>query len=72
METATTDACVAALDEAGLREAVLNSLLAAIQTHLERRAAGSFLVGAVTFSNEYGLLGKTETVEEILRRWRQD
>ena len=72
METATTDACVAALDEAGLREAVLNSLLAAIQTHLERRAAGNFLVGAVTFSNEYGLLGKTETVEEILRRWRQD
>ena len=53
-------------------EAVLNSLLAAIQTHLERRAAGNFLVGAVTFSNEYGLLGRTETVEEILRRWRQD
>lgn len=72
MEAATTDACIAALDEAGLREAVLNSLLAAIQTHLERRAAGSFLVGAVTFSNEYGLLGRTETVEEILRRWRQD
>ena len=55
------------LDETG----ALQSLLAAIQTHLERRAAGSFLVGAVTFSNEYGLLGKTETVEEILRRWRQ-
>jgi cobalt-precorrin-5B (C1)-methyltransferase len=72
MAAATTDACIAALDEVGLREPVLNSLLAAIQTHLERRTADAFQVGAILFSNEYGLLGKTETVEEILRQWRQE
>lgn len=71
MDAVTTDGCVAALDGAGLREAVLKSLLAAIQTHLERRTAGALQVGAVVFSNEYGPLGQTVTVEEIMRQWRQ-
>lgn len=71
MEAATTDACIAELDAAGLREAVMESLLAAIQRHLEYRTAGAFTVGAAVFSNEYGLLGKTETVEEIMEQWKQ-
>ena len=71
METATTDACVAALDEAGLREAVLNSLLAAIQTHLERRANGAYRVGARLFSNQYGRLARTDTAVGLLRQWKE-
>ncbi|MCI8478798.1 MAG: cobalamin biosynthesis protein CbiD [Oscillospiraceae bacterium] len=59
MEAATTDACIALLDEAGLRAAVLDRLLDAIQRRLEQRAAGAYEVGAVVFSNEYGLLGET-------------
>ena len=70
MEAATTDACIAELDAAGLREPVMRSLLAAIQSHLEYRAAGAFTIGAIVFSNEYGLLGKTETVEEIMEQWK--
>ena len=42
-----------------------------MQAHLERRAAGSFRVGAVLFSNEYGLLGQTDTVKEILSEWER-
>lgn len=70
MEAATTDACIAELDAAGLREPVMRSLLAAIQSHLEYRAADAFTIGAIVFSNEYGLLGKTETVEEIMEQWK--
>ncbi len=70
MESVTTDACIALLDSAGLREVVTASLLDAIQRHLERRAAGSFEAGAVMFSNVYGLLGMTEKAKEILEQWK--
>ena len=70
MEVATVDAGIALLEEAGLRRPVMASLMAAIQTHLERRAGGVFQVGAVMFSNEYGLLGQTRQAEELLSRWR--
>jgi len=69
MEAATADACIAVLDRAGLRQAVLDRLLAAIQDHLDRRAAGAFQTGAVLFSNEYGPLGRTAGAAEIIKRW---
>lgn len=69
MSAATADACIELLDRAGLRRAVLDSLLSAVQLHLERRAAGSYQIGAVLFSNVYGLLGRTRQAEEILERW---
>ena len=70
MACATTDACIALLDAAGLREMVMASLLEAVQRHLERRTAGSCEIGAVTFSNVYGLLGMTEKAKEILEQWK--
>ena len=69
MASVTADACLALLDEAGLKEAVLESLLAAIQRHLDRRAAGMPTVGAVLFSNAYGSLGMTKEAENILKEW---
>ena len=71
LSAATTDACLEILEREELREPVLGSLLRAMQAHLERRAAGSFRVGAVLFSNEYGLLGQTDTVKEILSEWER-
>ena len=77
MDAATTDACIALLDAAGKRGAVMESLLAAMQKHLNRRAAGNtknrdhgaMRVGAAVFSNEYGGLGETETAKELLETW---
>lgn len=69
MEQVSCDGCLAVLDAAELRDAVITSLLAAIQGHLERRAGGKLAVGALLFSNEYGLLGMTETAKELLSRW---
>lgn len=69
MEAVTADACLALLEEAGLRDAVMESLLAAMQLRLDRRAGGLLRVGAVVFSNEYGPLGETETARELLREW---
>ena len=71
MAAPSADGCIALLDEAGLREAVMAGLLEAIQVHLDRRAAGAFQVGAVLFTNQYGLLGKTSGAEEILTEWNR-
>ena len=70
MEQATTDGCLAVLEEAGLREPVLAGLLSAMQGQLDRRAAGAFAAGAVVFSNEYGLLGVTRGAEALLKEWK--
>ena len=71
MEAATTDACLGILEQAGLRAPVMERLMAAIGGHLAHRAAGQFLIGAVVFSNVYGLLGQTDSVQEILTLWNK-
>ena len=69
VRAATTDACLELLDAAGLRAPVLESLLDAIQLHLDRRAGEAFRVGAVLFSNQHGPLGATQTAKELLEQW---
>ena len=71
MDAATTDACLDILNAENLREPVLESLLQAIQLHLDRRAAGAFRVGAVLFSNQAGPLGQTETAAQLLQSWQK-
>ena len=71
MDAATTDACLDILDAENLREPVLESLLQAIQLHLDRRAAGAFKVGAVLFSNRNGPLGQTKTADTLLKLWKE-
>jgi cobalt-precorrin-5B (C1)-methyltransferase len=49
---------------------VLESILAAIQMHLDRRAGGAFRVGAVLFSNQHGPLGETKAAKELMQEWQ--
>ena len=70
MDAATTDACLDILDGAQLRAPVLESILAAIQMHLDRRAGGAFRVGAVLFSNQHGPLGETKAAKELMQEWQ--
>ena len=69
MDAATTDACIEVLMENKLWDAVRESLLNAIQKHLDRRANGKYSVGAVLFSNVYGELGRTKAAEKLLGNW---
>ncbi len=61
----TTDEAVPLLDEAGLRGAVMASLGAALGENLRRRA-GEMRIGALFFSNRFGILGTTPGAEELL------
>ena len=65
----TTDACLELLDKAGLREAVLQRLVAAMAGHVQRRAGENCRAGVMMFSNQYGLLGLSDTAKEILAQW---
>ena len=67
---ATTDACIELLDGAGQRGPVLDSLTAAAQRHLERRAAGAFAVGVALFSNQHGVLGVSPQARTLIEEWR--
>jgi cobalt-precorrin-5B (C1)-methyltransferase len=69
MDAVTTDACLTILQQASLREAVMNRILQAVQQHLNHRVVGACFVGAVLFSNEYGLLGCTENADKIFEQW---
>ena len=69
MQCATADACIELLDRAHLRREVLDSLLGAIQTHLDRRVRGAYQTGAVLFSNRYGYLGRTGQAKDIMEKW---
>lgn len=71
MEAATTDACIELLDEAELREPVITSILAAVQKKLEHRTGGRYRIGALMFSNVYGLLGMTREGEELIKKWEE-
>ena len=72
MQAATADACLEILEGVGLKAAVADSLLDAIQAHLSHRAAGAFEVGAAVFYDGYTLLGVTAKGGELLRKWRTD
>ena len=51
-------------------ELSLIHILDAIQTHIDRRAAEAFRVGAVLFSNQAGPLGQTKTADTLLKTWK--
>lgn len=65
----TTDACLELLDKAGKREAVLQRIVAAMAGHVQRRAGENCRAGVLMFSNQYGLLGLSDTAKEILAQW---
>lgn len=71
MGAATADACLEILEREHLREPVINSILQAMQTHLQRRVGDGCTIGAVVFSNQFGLLGITRPAKEILQQWQK-
>ena len=66
MESTTTDGMLALLKEWGICDAVVGSILFAIERHVRRRAGGAVTVGVVIFSEKYGYLGQTSDAGRLL------
>ena len=69
-----TDRMLDVVEREGLREAVMQSILAAIAKHVAGRVGDAMRVGVVVFSEKYGYLGQTKdaaTVLEVFHRKQQ-
>lgn len=70
LDCVTTDAALDLLQKHGALEATMAVLMERIQYHLERRSDGKMEIGAVVFSNIYGLLGMTKNAGQWLEEWK--
>ena len=66
MDSAMTDDMLSILDGAGLRRAVMESVMERMNFQLSHRPVGIMKTGALTFSDVYGILGKTEGADTLL------
>lgn len=63
----TADATIPLLQEAGILEETMVSMAKAMEDHLRHRA-GEMEIGALFFSNHYGILGQTPGAETLVER----
>ena len=68
MECVTTDEAFDLLKDASLLQSVMDGLMEKIQFHMNARVHRKLMVGAVLFSNVYGLLGRTTDASILLGR----
>lgn len=66
LETSTTDEALGIMKREGILEASMKVIMDKISFYLNHRSYGRMRMGAVLFSNEYGYLGQTEHVEELI------
>jgi cobalt-precorrin-5B (C1)-methyltransferase len=71
LSSATADRCLEILEEADLKQQVLQKILEEIQFQINRRVKDSMEAGVMVFSNVYGCLGITETGKEIIESWNR-
>lgn len=67
MDCVTTDQVIQILQERHYFEATMQSILKKIDFHIEQRCMGEVPIGAILFSQKFGLLGETEKATEILQ-----
>ena len=73
MDSAMTDDMLSILEEDGLRGPVMDSIMERMEFHLaHQKTVGTMRTGAVTFSNVYGILGRTPSADEILEEIRKE
>ncbi len=54
------------------RSRLMEVVMAQIEEHMAARADGSLIVGAITFSNVYGILGETNNAAELIRCYKEE
>ncbi|HWQ77467.1 MAG TPA: cobalt-precorrin-5B (C(1))-methyltransferase CbiD [Anaerovoracaceae bacterium] len=59
LDCVTTEDAVSVLDQAGIKEQTLQSVLSKLDYHIKERVHHSMEIGAVIFSNQHGYLGET-------------
>lgn len=66
LEAGTTDEALAVIDRYGILEETMAIVMEKIQFYLDHRSYEQILLGAVVFSNVYGLLGQTRNARKLM------
>ena len=72
MDSVMTDDMLAILEESGLRERVMDSIMAKTEEILMHRPLGAMNRAVVSFSKEYGILGMTGQAGKIMKSIRKE
>lgn len=65
-----TDRMLDVVEREGLREDVMQSILAAIEKHVDDRIGYAMRFGVIVFSEKYGYLGQTSDADKVLDVFR--
>ena len=68
MKCFTTKEALDILEERGLLEETMRTVMEKIEYHLAKRAGEKMKVGALMFSDELGVLGKTSLVDKLRKK----
>lgn len=66
LDCITTEAALEILKKSDILEKTMYQLTLRIEDVLQRRSSGKIVIGAIVFSNEYGILGKTQAADKLL------
>ncbi len=69
-EAPTTEEMLRILDEIGLREKTMESIMSEIEYHMDHRIHGQMEFGVVVFSERFGLIGKTQNAGKLVKNFR--
>ncbi|MEA4925213.1 MAG: cobalt-precorrin-5B (C(1))-methyltransferase CbiD [Syntrophomonadaceae bacterium] len=68
----TADEAIMILDEAGIREQTMQSILEKVDFYIKARVHDDIEIGAIIFSNKYGWLGQTEDAPNLLKKLQKE
>lgn len=68
MECITTTAALELLEKEGILKGVMSTVMIKIEEHLKHRAGDRLEIGAVMFSKEMGILGKTSDADRLAQK----
>ena len=68
LQAGTTDEALEVLDRYGILRETMDIVMEKIQFYLDHRSYEQILLGAVVFSNVYGLLGQTRDAEKLIHK----
>ena len=71
LDCVTTDDALALLSEEE-REATIGQIMRSIEKYMEYRMVDQMPVGAILYSNVYGILGKTSKVDTLMHLWEEE
>lgn len=67
LDCVTTDAALEILKESDMLDGAMEQLMIRIENVLQHRSSERIRIGAIVFSNEYGILGKTKLADELVK-----